>query len=518
MAKILNNTNITNATQKIIETQDGYIINGQYYDKKNIIPKPLKLMPYNGSWMDMSLTKTCNSLNKNISNKAESRQSVIVDNNDSTISYIFNSATSINNVACRKIKEVNNNVEVLYYIDYTSTLGANATISECIGQDDNYLWIMVITNSYNCCIVYRISKSDLTMTVCKSSANYSDYTKIYENDAYIYYTTQCAYGNNYLNRITKTSNLWEDTKTLTLKPSSSIYYLTHCSEPVKIENDIITNYKFIIDGTIPKIFKYTFDFSQASMNNIASEVEANVTWNDMVSSMPVFTTMWRCCYDPFITEENGKKYLSYFVYELSDALNATGIALNLPKYGVYTFLIDNDSLDLTFKSFTQISGGMVAPRGYITINNNKFLVVATNSSLSFYSFNSINETWILTDHNDISMYSFGVDSKENIWALKLDGSVEMFNPTVANSVNLNFENSTYEYDGNDISTYIEIEATSYTGERIASNLQLSIKGDAIFTANGTKIIRISTKTDSKLQVPVKIVGKGNITISPQLIL
>ena len=42
MAKVLDSTTINGVVQRIIETSNGYIIQGNYYDKSTLSPRPFK--------------------------------------------------------------------------------------------------------------------------------------------------------------------------------------------------------------------------------------------------------------------------------------------------------------------------------------------------------------------------------------------------------------------------------------------------------------------------------------------
>ena len=57
MTQILDKYSLKNSNCKVVETNDGVILNAHYYDKSTMTPQPLTTIPLEGTALDLCLSK-----------------------------------------------------------------------------------------------------------------------------------------------------------------------------------------------------------------------------------------------------------------------------------------------------------------------------------------------------------------------------------------------------------------------------------------------------------------------------
>ncbi len=513
MAKILDSNAITGSVQKVVETPAGYIINGHYYDKVQMIPKPLKLFPTLGDTTDLSMSKKL-ILGSAVANHFKTQGDTIVnDRYDSTISYVW-VIGSRNSTAQRllKIKENNGDVKLVASNIYTSIPTYNPLVRAYCGQDVTYLYYIVSCASAYSEYLVKVDKTTLAMTVVEGFSNYAWGSTLKENETHIYYGRKQGYGTNVLKRYNKTTATI-DTFTVTAK-TSNIYFSTCFSDIVSNSDTSFYTYSLSHNSSTNKfgITRYAFDTTQTTLDKICTEADMDITWGS-ITQFPVFASNPAATYEIFITTaSNGSKYLNVAVYE--NAVAST--AVNIPSYGIYVFLLDNESNALIFKNFIQVTADYF--RGFIGAKNNTFLVGASPTTTIFMSFDEANEKFIITDTISNQPSHIGIDQAENIWVVNALGEVDYLNPSVPTNINVAYEKSSYKYEGTDIATFCTVSCQNYSGSYIAAKLQLTLKGNGVFTSNSSKVITIDTLATDTLKVPIKISGAGSLTVYPQLVM
>ncbi|WP_315067308.1 hypothetical protein [uncultured Clostridium sp.] len=513
MAKILDSNAITGSVQKVVETPDGYIINGHYYDKVQMIPKPLKLFPTLGDTTDLSMSKKL-ILGSGVVNHFKTQGDTIVsDRYDSTISYVW-VVGSRNSTTLRllKIKENNGDVKLVTSNAYTSVPTYNPLVRAYCGQDSANLYFILSCASTFSEYLVKVDKITLTMTVIEGFSAYSWGSTLKENETHIYYGRKQGYGTNVLSRYNKTTATI-DAFTVTAK-TSNIYFSTCFSDIVSNSDTSFYTYALSHNSSTNKfgVTRYAFDTAKTTLDKICTESDMNITWGS-ITQFPVFASNGAVTYEPFITTaSNGNMYINFAVYEIP----CSSTAVNIPSYGIYVFLLDNKSNALTFKNFIQVTSDYF--RGFIGAKNNTFLVGASPTSSIFMSFDETNEKFIITDTISNQPSHIGIDQAENIWIVNALGEVEYLNPSVPTNINVAYENSSYKYEGTDITTFCTVSCQNYSGSYIAAKLQLTLKGNGVFTSNSSKVITVDTLDTDVLKVPIKISGAGSLTVYPQLVM
>lgn len=509
--KILNDFKIEKPMQKMVETYNGYIMNGHYYNKETMCPQAFSVFPTYGSHQDLTMNKmisTNHSLNY-LSTKTENN--VIIDKNDPEIIYIFTSGWRNSYYGkILKIRENSSKAELIkeYEYNYNGIYSTNYRLVECIGQTDNFLFVVVEAQTGYCQSVQKIDKETLvaSQVVTFNYEYYSNYKKVNETEDSIYVIVECRYSSSRFYKINKINYTTEFIDFPDLKGTFNCKFIP--SDCEKIEDKFVfylMNHK--TNGTF-YFSKMTFDPKAIEFKNSVTTTEINTTWSDELKNIPEFNTPeYPCVYELNILNINNKKYLNVLMYENGSAKQHVD---NFKMHGIYTFEIDpKDNSKLIYRNKTEKFSFNF--RGAIGFNNNSYLVGLTEAAVLFFNFDSKNERYIINKIISCQPYSVGIDLKNNIWISKGNGDIDMHAPFVPTSVNVNFEKNSYKFEGEEISSNILVECYDYENKAIECNLELTLMGNAIFSKNDSKIINITTAaTENK--IPIKVIGAGNISV------
>lgn len=515
MAKILDSISITENLQKIAETSAGYVINGHYYNKNTLVPRPLKLISATGHPADISMSRRAMRLPAMSQWGKTAGDSVVIDRDDPTITYMWTTDVRGNNINWIKLKEQNGNVEQLLSKKWGSVPTTQPFAKQYCGQDSTYLYFLMDTTTYGS-YFGRIDKATLTWNTSSTFGTSTISLSFKETENHIYVGNKKIYGTAYLNRYSKITNVMEVIPTLG-KTGGTYGFTSTYSPPIHVAENDMYFYDLSYNVAAQKLYftRYKMDTTQSVLSNIQTETAANVTWGTVITQLPIYTTSGSITnkYDLFITiASNGKRYLNVACMENA---NSTTPA-NIPFQGIYTFLIDEATRDLTFKSFSTVTGASF--RSFIGVRNDTFLVCMSDDSTIFMNFDEATERFAVTDTMSNQPSHIGVDQMENIWVVNSLTEVDMLSPYVPTNVNVAFEKSSYKYEGVDYDSFITVEAKNYTGTNIAVNLEVTLKGNAMFKSNSTKIITDVTTTGGVKVIPITIKGSGTISAYPKLVM
>jgi hypothetical protein len=513
MTKILgSNSSFTTNIQKIVETEKGYFINGQYYYKDTFSPKPLTFLQTIGSTKEIRMHKNLNIKSNGTNNLKNEDSSFIVDKDNQDIKYIVSTnAKSGNTIYFYKIIENDNTVQLLN--NYSLSITSNVTFNSFIDQDELYVYFTCQSGAS--CYLYRLHKINFVAERLFYSdvAGNSNLNIIKITDAFIYYSYQAANGTMNAYRYNKQAKLNEKITITGETASTNSASITSCRSIQDPNNSNVFYFFTICYETAtpftPRIFKYTFDISEVDLTKIYKGktlmAQNNSSLFELLALPSSTASQIECVY---ITN-NDSKYLIVALYD-----NYTATPADQTKHGFYLFKInDDDTLDkLQFLSF---SSSFI--RGFLTANGNKTFIVANDTTVYFVMFDSENERLIISNQAESPPLFIGLDKNENIWIVNQLEEVEMFSLSSPTNVSIKFEKDNYKYEGSDISSYIEIDATNFQGGRVAITLELSIKGDAVFEANNSKLIRELTDVNGIKRIPIIVKGPGSITIYPKLV-
>ena len=509
MSKLLNEVVFNKQIQRIVETKKGLIINGAYYRKDTMTPVPFSFFPTYGSCFDVSTNQRA-LLGTNLGFRIKNRGNLVVtDINDQEIQYLFLTNTRGENIQnILKIRENDNECKYINNSILSSIPKSNSIVYQVVGQDSTYLYILFDSNGLYKSLC-RMNKNTLSVEIIKSYSQYTYTQGLYETENHIYLASSYK-GKNTISKYNKVDNSLVDYNS-TLNETATTDISFEFTEPIKSnEHLIIYGLKISSSDTDKQIqiIKIDIDLQNTDFSSSITESVVNTVYTDEINSLPVITNFY-AHYEPFITQVDGSRYLNIAIYDL---LNST--ADNYPKYGIYTFKLNDDSLEL--KSFLNL--GNVPFRGYLTLNDNKILICLTDQSIFFVNFTLASESYIINDNKIVNPKSVGIDLNENIWYVNGNNTVDLMNVTSADSVEISSENSNYTYTGENISTFINVSAKNISGELIATKLSLTIKGEAVWDSNNAKNINVTTSNTEALKIPITIKNNGNITIIPKFIL
>lgn len=512
MALVLKADTSTIIVPKVIETKNGMIFNGHYYNKSNLTPVAFEYL---------IIDKNCvrNMLNTNkrlrpsaIANCSETwnEDTIIADEYESNIFYsiIYN----VTYFHILKYKEIQNKIELITssYVTY---------YDKYLGQDEKYLYYSLSTSSYF--RIYKIDKQKLGATLVYSAANYlmgiTTCMKIFENDSYIYFG---YYGNNnasaappYLNiiRLIKDKNSTEDIKLKIPMAAGGVHNFFNNKDTFKIANDTVGFYLMSLTDIANPLKLIKLNLNEAVVNNIVSIENVTFTWNeDIKKRLSAFPSDIFYAYETFITNIGDKSFLNIIMYQTSNQY----VTAQVINQGLYTFEITNfNSLELT--NYNQISDSVL--KGYLLSKDRNFIVVSTAANTVFMKFDVEAKCYKITNTLEGVTTCIGLDLSERVWIMKADNEVDVYSLSNPTDFNMKFEKDYYDYVGDDIETFITIEAKNFLGEYINTNVELSIDGNAKFKDNTSSVIKISTPSDGKLNIPVIITGSNQITVYPKIL-
>lgn len=217
----------------------------------------------------------------------------------------------------------------------------------------------------------------------------------------------------------------------------------------------------------------------------------------------------------FTTDCNGIKYLNIVNFGLSQTEWGTS---HYEKSHITTFRIDEENKGLELVSQVPLSNSTSVCKSFVLDSKNKRLLGMSGDNTFLLEFDETSEKFIAIKYFPYTSLSCGFDKKNNIWILNNDYELLKLHDNIPEKINIEFESSNLEYEGDEISTYIEIEAINFLNDRLDSKISLSIGGNARFDETGTNTITVETSSVEKCKVPLTIYNSGIIAIYPTLIL
>lgn len=505
------NTTISGTQQKVIETGKGLLLNTQYYTKDILAPVPFEYLYEGGTQYNLSLNKflylQAHSWSNSYNNFGATKDTTIENRYYTNICSGFVSGTR--NEVIRVYEEKDNTISRLASIN-----SGDYQFIDIIDQNETYVYYMLKSN-----LTWYIAKFDkymFTTTTLYTQActtTYPDPVVVYKNESYIY--VLCYVNNNYtfvlVNKIANSASaigtLWRGANTNTTAIKSSVVF--DKNSVVKVSDNVYGFYGFDIGNPEQPIDLYTIDVSS---NTLAMQ-EFTINWNTTVTKINVDTTIYSLFnkYMIWTLEINGSKYLNVGVFNQ----NFENVA-HIQEQGIYTFLLDETNHTATFKGYNQIDS-LLQIHGFLLSNSKRHVIVGKLNAFQVIKFDTTTEKYETTNEVITECYCVGFDESERIWYERTDTSVNMINLQDAQSVQIEFEKTSYEYTGTSINTYIIFSALNYLNEEFTGTFKLTLSGPAMFTESSTKELTIDY-TGGELQVGIVITGASPITIYPKFII
>jgi len=294
---------------------------------------------------------------------------------------------------------------------------------------------------------------------------------------------------------------------------------------------------YYVDGTVENIIyrgaKYTIGKCEIDLDTgTVVQVPITVDLNGLVDGLyhipEVFSSSTKSTRNTNIIlnylEFGSKKYLvATNTSNASANTNITATPANYTSYCfMYLFEINGDALKLVdYKP--GLGGSADIPQAVFPLNNGKNLLVIRQNGLDVVTVDTTTSKFIIQDTISETIYSCGIDELERIWYVtSLDGLVndaklKVFSVGAIITVNTDFENPNLTYAEEDMDSNIIVSTRNNEGNRVITNLQLLLEGNAVFSDTNSKTINITTSQDVDISVPIKIQGDGMISIYTNIV-
>jgi len=204
---------------------------------------------------------------------------------------------------------------------------------------------------------------------------------------------------------------------------------------------------------------------------------------------------------------NGTRYLTMMQ---ATAFHQTSDASALSRTYV-TYSVDaSDPKQLTHHSATIIPA---TPRQVLFLNDARTIMgVFLENSFLIYTWNDTNG-WELTSTIIEKFHMVGRDSTDRIWAVASSGdgytaSYHVLTPTIPTKITIDPASSSYDYQGSNINSTVNISAYNINNERIAVDVALSIDGSTMTFGDGGTTATITTSTTGETSQAIIITGAG----------
>lgn len=545
MALVLKADSSTMNIPKVIETKNGMVFYGHYYNKNNLAPIVLEQFIISGAKSVLNTNKRVMPVAPANCSMVFNDDTIIADEYEPNIFYSIIYNTGANNYNLIKYKEIQNKIEfiksvnlALYYDKY-------------LGQDENYLYFAFRSSGDVVCTqngvyigstvtiyqksaftqIAKISKQNLAHAQIGSYKYYYNTTatlsipnciRIFEDENYIYCGefTNLIPHNSYLqrsilkfniHRIVKSNSSVQEVKANIVDVNiDGVYNFFDNKDIFKISDNVIGFYLVsLTDKANPlKLIKLTLN--ETVVSNIVTIENVMFTWNEDKKSLSAFPDGVFYSYETFITKVGDKSFVSLIMYQNANQYVAAQIA----NQGIYTFeMIEANSLKLT--DYNRISDSVI--KGYLLSKDRRLLIIATATNTIFMKFDEEAGCYKITNTIEPVAYCVGFDLLERVWIMKSDAEVDIYSLSDATDFNMKFEKEYYDYMGTDIETFITIEAKNFAGEYISIEVELNIDGNAKFKDTDDLVIKIITPSDGKLDIPVIITGSNQVTVYPKIL-
>lgn len=153
------------------------------------------------------------------------------------------------------------------------------------------------------------------------------------------------------------------------------------------------------------------------------------------------------------------------------------------------------------------------PRQVIFLNDSKTTMgVFTYGAFHIYKWND-STGWDLASTINERFSSVGRDSLGRIWALDANvdskvSDIHLITTDTPVQITVVPENTSYDYTGTTIATYVNVSAYDYTGARMAIGITLEIAGTSMQFSAGASTVNVTTSATAETQVALNIVDGG----------
>lgn len=206
-------------------------------------------------------------------------------------------------------------------------------------------------------------------------------------------------------------------------------------------------------------------------------------------------------------ENAGNRYLSLFtVTGLHQAHDASPESRTFLSYSVNP----TNPKALTYHSKITIPE---TPKNVVFLNDSKTLLGVIGATAFYvYAWDNVNG-WTLTSTIAEAFTSVGRDSTDRIWATSVNsadeyGDLHILSSSIPIRITIAAASSTYNYTGSNINSTINVSAYNIDGERLATNVDLTIEGNTMTFSGGALTTTVTTSASGETSVPIIITAAG----------
>jgi len=531
MAKIFQQDVDWHAQTAVFELKDHMLFNGQVYDKDTLLPIPYKELNLNVnyehymegkvSWFtEWKTNQIYSAPTGNIyftrGTSDIENPTFIVDSVDSNVAYIFpppNNNTgqyqSLHKLSLDPLAKMSN-----HEYDLNGAVGSKGMFF--LGQNDNYLFVSGVSARdddayhgyyYAYARFGRIDKTTMSFANCASDTPHCKTSYVCQDDSYYYVMYQTIYNTNWMKiaRVDKSANNYTDIANHTMQNTGirSFYHHTQALEltagkksvyMAEIATDVADGFnfgRFEVDmtGGTGTYTDSTFDFTTISGGRSATFVKPTQTGEGQLNL------------EAFAIEDTSSNYVCMLPTERDFRASEASATFRL-----YIFKIDdNDSDNLIYKD--HIDTNVRAWNVFQVQDDWKKIAIIHSSGLKFYNWNSSTETFDFVQDTSYDINSVIRDANDRIWIRTAEASVHMISSTSPTRVVVTMENSSYNYQGSDISTYANVSAYDIDNTRIVANVKITLEG-AIYFTDSSQSKTVTTSSSGETQVNMTIKGSS----------
>lgn len=512
MAKILDSTAMSGSISKMVEMSDGFLINGQVYDKNTLSPNPFDFcqIPSSNS-NEMYLYQTAFVNSQYYRNRTTN--GYLVDNTDPSICYVATQGLLGKNVSAAAVHKISRDLNGnLIDLTYTFSTYTYTPFIDLIGQDSQKIYFTVnrsYTGDYS--VIGSINKATMIGTYVAVAKLTIKLLK--DTDMYMYIAGTTISSTTYnIGKYDKVNN----TITWLLTDAASVaggYY----SDVYPSDMDSNGVFYCMKDGISIGLSDHSMSYKKYVLNTSKDTIVSSIVNVDMsifpsgkilmssVSDNNIDNTLLN-----FTDSNTGKKYITHIVYNKGTAT----ITLKASDCAMYTYeIIDDDNWKLV--SYTNFNP--IIWKAFLPVLNNQTIMFAYENGCHIYTWNTATTSYEKVSSFDQPVMTIGQDSNNNLYVQYTDTSIEMISNVMPITVYADFEEEVYNYKGTDITTNIIAYIYNYQGKYLSSSLQLNLFGNCKFTDTGLRTKTITTSNLDKISIPVSITDSGNLRVAVKLL-
>ena len=571
MQVVPENLNITNGYQ-IFETPDALYINNQAYDKFTMEPKPFDFFNTNYHINHKNMLKyQINLLEYNyvVPFKEPNYQYIIQDDQDSSIFYCLleSDSNNSNQYICKVRKEndqwkIINNIQPNGSYGFPNQQGIHNYQYKLLGQNDNFLLLYQekmgatrydasgasSTGNYDVEVYHSITyivieKSTFTARTLNVKNDLHDvgifFIKKYNNYIYLFEN----FGTNFnIIKYDLNNNIRTVIGALSVKQTISGAQGTDINNTsdihmVGISNIIEFNGLYYIFVGRTGLYSYSWSYYRYRLMRINIDFENNIA--SYHSSIILDDTI------SFHNATGRSDYLNaqwikYSLVNINDQyihitahnnLNALFYYVHIYEHGRYrenyggVYTIDNDTyvnnnwhLHCVYENDTCVSkiNNLQGQKILGIIYYNKYMpIFLTNTGVSCFRFNKQTRTFETIFENSGTYYTVGIDENDSLYLFDENDNCTTYTVNTVNELKAEFEQEYYNYDNQNINSYISIYSKNFLKDYIKTKVRITLTGQCYFDQNNQKELITYTDKNGIKNIPITITYGGALNCNIQ---